>query len=181
MIQATEAIKLIIGRGKTLAGRLVLFNALEMKFREVKIQRDPACPLCGEKPSIKQLIDYDQFCGVGRGQEAPLHSETSGEITAQELKVLIDKKQKFTLVDVREPFEYEIAKIPGSKLIPLGKVKDRVKELDPAEDIVVHCKTGGRSAKAIGILKTLGFKKLRNLKGGITSWSENVDPSVPKY
>lgn len=182
LIQATEAIKLILGKGDPLIGRLLLFNALDMKFREVKLQKDPDCPICGKNPTIKQLIDYEQFCGIGLGQEeATVHTNGIKEISAAELKTMIDKKEKFVLVDVREPHEYQIAKIPGSRLIPLGEIAERANELDTADDIVVHCRSGARSAKAIQTLQKMGFKRLRNLKGGVLAWSQDVDPSVPQY
>lgn len=182
LIQATEAIKLIIGKGDPMIGRLLLFNALDMKFREVKLQKDPECPVCGTNPSITKLIDYEQFCGIGLGQEeATVSTNGIKEITAKELKTMMDHKDKFVLVDVREPHEYQIGKIPGSKLIPLGEVAERANQLDTADDIVVHCRSGARSAKAIQVLQKMGFKRLRNLKGGILAWSDDVDPSVPKY
>jgi adenylyltransferase/sulfurtransferase len=181
LIQSTETIKLIIGMGKSLMGRLLLFNALEMSFKSIKIRRDPDCPLCGSNPTVKELIDYDQFCGI-RGEEKK--SDTGGnitEITVRELSEKIKRKDRFTLVDVREPQEYQIAKIPGSRLIPLGKITQRSNELDMADEIVVHCKLGGRSAKAIEALQKIGFRKLKNVKGGIDAWSQEVDPSVPRY
>jgi sulfur-carrier protein adenylyltransferase/sulfurtransferase len=181
LIQATEAIKLIIGKGDSLVGRLLLFNALEMTFDTVRIRRNPKCPVCGDNPTIKELIDYDQFCGVGRGNEESAGAQGVPEITVKELSERLQRKDKFVLVDVREPHEYQIAKIPGSRLIPLGEVAQRANELDTADDIVVHCKSGMRSAKAIKTLQQLGFKKLRNVKGGILAWSDEVDPSVPKY
>jgi adenylyltransferase/sulfurtransferase len=182
LIQATEAVKLILGKGDPLVGRLLLYNALDMKFREVKLQKDPDCPVCSAHPSITKLIDYEQFCGIGLGQEeATVDTNGIPEITAQELKGRMDRKETFVLVDVREPHEYQIAKIPGSKLIPLGEVMQRARELDTADDIVVHCRSGARSAKAIQQLQKLGFKRLKNLKGGILAWSKDVDPSVPQY
>jgi len=182
LLQATEAIKLILGKGDPMIGRLLLFNALDMKFREVKLQKDPECPVCGKNPTITQLIDYEQFCGIGLGQEEATVS-TAGipEITAQELKAKMDRKDKFVLVDVREPHEYQIAKIPGGRLIPLGEITQRAHELDTADDIVVHCRSGARSAKAIQALQKMGFKRLHNLKGGILAWSEDVDSTVLKY
>jgi sulfur-carrier protein adenylyltransferase/sulfurtransferase len=182
LIQATEAVKLILGKGDPLVGRLLLYNALDMKFREVKLQKDPECPVCSANPSITKLIDYEQFCGIGLGQEeATLDTNGVAEITARELKAKIDRKDSFVLVDVREPHEYQIAKIPGARLIPLGEVMQRARELDTADDIVVHCRSGARSAKAIQGLQKLGFKRLKNLKGGILAWSQDVDPSVPQY
>lgn len=180
LIQATEAIKLILGRGRPLVGRLLLFNALEMSFDELKIRRNPRCPVCGDAPTIKALVDYDQFCGVGRGSEkAP--EATMSDMTVKELKARLDRKDKFTLVDVREPNEYEIARIPGARLLPLSELQSRAHELDTADDIVVHCKSGVRSLKAIAALKQMGFKKLTNVKGGILAWSDEIDPAVPKY
>ncbi len=182
LIQATEAIKLILGKGDSLIGRLLLFNALDMKFREVKLQKDPECPVCSKNPTITKLIDYEQFCGIGLGQEeATVRTNGIKEISAQELKTMIDHHDKFVLVDVREPHEYQIARIPGSKLIPLGDVAQRANELDTADDIVVHCRSGARSAKAIQTLQKMGFKRLRNLKGGVLAWSHDVDPTVPQY
>ncbi len=188
LIQATEAVKLITGQGDPLIGRLLVYDALRMKFRELKLRRDPNCPLCGDKPTIKQLIDYQEFCGLTRGEASSQNSEKSDTdvspvITAQELKQKIDKKEPFVLVDVRETFEFQIGRIPGSVLIPLGEIPGRFSELEPYKDkeIVVHCKMGGRSQRAIDFLKTKGFTKLRNLTGGITAWSTDVDPSVPRY
>lgn len=180
LIQATEAIKLILGRGRSLVGRLLLFNALEMTFDELKIRRNPRCPVCGDAPTIKELIDYDQFCGIGRGNEKSPEA-TMSDITVKELKARLDRKDKFTLVDVREPNEFEIARIPGARLLPLSELPSRAHELDTADDIVVHCKSGVRSLKAIAALKQMGFKKLTNVKGGILAWSDEVDPAVPKY
>lgn len=180
LIQATETIKLIIGKGRSLVGRLLLFNALEMSFDELKIRRNPACPVCGDAPTIKTLIDYDQFCGVGRGNETSTPAET-GDISVRDLKKRLDRKEKFVLVDVRERNEFDIAQIPGARLLPLSELAARARELDTADDIVVHCKSGVRSLKAIQALKQLGFKKLTNVKGGISAWSDEIDPSVPKY
>ncbi len=182
LIQATEAIKLILGKGEPLIGRLLLYNALDMKFREVKLQKDPECPVCGKHPTVTHLIDYEQFCGMALGQEqAPARAHGIAEITARELKVKMDRKDKFLLVDVREPQEYQLAKIPGAKLIPLGEVAQRARELDRADEIVVHCRSGARSAQAIEELQNLGFTRLKNLKGGILAWSQDVDASVPQY
>lgn len=183
-LQATEAVKLILGIGEPLVGRLLLFDALNMKFRELKLRKDPNCPICGTHPTITALIDYEEFCGVGRGDESP--APKSGdkpmeEMTAQELDAKIKRGDKFTLVDVREPHEYAIARIPGSVLIPLGTVAERAKELDPDSEIVLQCKGGVRSAQALNILRLAGFKHLKNLKGGILSWSDTVDSTVPKY
>lgn len=182
LIQATEAVKMILGKGDLLTGRLLLYNALDMKFREVKLQKDPECPICGKNPTIHELIDYEQFCGIGLGQEeATVDTNGIPEITVQELKRKIDAKEKFTLVDVREPHEYQIGKIPGSRLIPLGEIAQRARELDSADEIVLQCRSGARSAKALQQLQTMGFKRLKNLRGGILAWSKEIDPSVPQY
>ena len=182
VIQATEVVKLIIGKGEPLIGRLILYDALKMNFREVKFRRNPKCPVCGDSPTIKELIDYDQFCGITRGgEEKNVNANGIPEISVKELKAKMDKKEKFTLVDVREPNEFQIGKIPGAKLIPLGSLAERVSELDSADDIVVNCHFGGRSAKAVDLLQKIGFKKVKNLAGGIDAWSVEVDAKVPRY
>ncbi len=181
VMQAIEAIKMIIGIGDSLIGRLVSFDALKLRFKEFKIRKDPNCPICGDHPTIHELIDYDQFCGIPQADAEAAKELEVPTITATELKTKIDRKDKFVLVDVREPFEFDISRIPGSKLIPLGELPARLSELDSADEIVLHCKVGGRSAKALRILQEAGFRKLNNLKGGITAWSDDVDPSIPKY
>jgi molybdopterin/thiamine biosynthesis adenylyltransferase/rhodanese-related sulfurtransferase len=181
VMQAIEAIKMIIGIGDSLIGRLVSFDALKLRFKEFKIRKDPACPICGDHPTIHELIDYDQFCGIPQADADAAKELEVPTITATELKTKIDRNDKFVLVDVREPFEYDISRIPGSKLIPLGELPARLSELDSADEIVLHCKVGGRSAKALRILQEAGFRKLNNLHGGITAWSDEVDPSIPKY
>ena len=183
VIQATEVVKILLGKGDLLIGRLMLYDALKMNFREVKFRRNPKCPVCGDNPTIKELIDYDAFCGLTRGQEDKSNGAKMGiqEISAKELKAKMDRKEKFVLIDVREPNEFEINKIPGAKLIPLGSLPDRVSELDSADEIVVNCHFGGRSAKACDLLQKIGFKKVKNLAGGIDAWSNDVDPSVPRY
>ncbi len=181
VMQAIEAIKMIIGIGDSLIGRLVSFDALKLRFKEFKIRKDPNCPICGDHPTIHELIDYDQFCGVPQADAEAAKELEVPTITATELKAKIDRKDQFVLVDVREPFEYDISRIPGSKLIPLGELPARLSELDSADDIVLHCKVGGRSAKALRILQEAGFRKLNNLQGGITAWSDDVDPTTPKY
>jgi sulfur-carrier protein adenylyltransferase/sulfurtransferase len=181
VMQAIEAIKLVIGIGDSLIGRLVSFDALKLRFREFKIRKDPNCPICGDRPTIHELIDYDQFCGIPQADAEAAKELDVPTITATELKKKVDRKDKFVLVDVREPYEYEISRIPGSKLIPLAELPARLSELDSADEIVLHCKVGGRSAKALRILQEAGFRKLSNLKGGITAWSDEVDPGVPKY
>ena len=184
VIQATEVVKLILGKGDLLIGRLMLYDALNMTFREVKFRKNPKCPVCGDHPTIKELIDYDAFCGLTRGGE----DKTNGaaglsipEITAIELKKKMDRKENFVLIDVREPAEFNINQMPGAKLIPLGSVPERVHELDSADEIIVHCHFGGRSAKAVDFLRKMGFKKVWNLAGGIDAWSQDVDPSCPRY
>lgn len=181
VMQAIEAIKMIIGIGDSLIGRLVSFDALKLRFKEFKIRKDPNCPICGDHPTIHELIDYDQFCGIPQADAEAAKELDVPTITATELKTKIDRKDKFVLVDVREPFEYDISRIPGSKLIPLGELPARLSELDSADEIVLHCKVGGRSAKALRILQEAGFRKLNNLQGGISAWSDEVDPSIPKY
>jgi adenylyltransferase/sulfurtransferase len=182
-IQATEAVKLILGIGEPLIGRLMLFDALGMRFKELKLRKDPDCPICGANPTVTGLIDYEEFCGIGRGmEEAPAPViDTMREITPLELKAKMDRGDKFTLVDVREPYEWDIANLPGAKLIPLGTVGERAGELDPDTEIVLQCRSGKRSAEALGILKEKGFKNLVNLKGGILAWADDVDPTIPKY
>jgi adenylyltransferase/sulfurtransferase len=184
-IQANETIKLILGGGESLVNRLLLFDAWRMRFRELKLRKNPDCPICGEHATIKELIDYEEFCGL-RPQPAEAVASQNGqkleEITASELGKRLERGDDLQLIDVREPHEYEIAKIPGTRLIPLGQVTNRIGEIDPSRETIVHCKGGARSAKAIEALKQAGFPgKLVNLKGGITAWSDEVDPRVPKY
>jgi sulfur-carrier protein adenylyltransferase/sulfurtransferase len=179
LIQATEAVKIILGVGETLKGRLLLYDALGMRFRELKLRRDPDCPVCGDHPTVTKLIDYQEFCGVKPMSSEPM--PTGDVIDAIELKQKIDRGDQFLLLDVREPHEYEIAKIPGSKLIPLGDLPQRLNELDRNADIVAQCRSGARSQKAVDLLKANGFKQVRNMTGGILAWSDKVDPSVPKY
>jgi molybdopterin/thiamine biosynthesis adenylyltransferase/rhodanese-related sulfurtransferase/molybdopterin converting factor small subunit len=179
-IQANETIKIILGAEGTLVNRLLLFDAWHMKFREFKLQKDPNCPVCGETPTIKELIDYEQFCGIT--PSANREETRLKEITATELKQRLDRGDDLQVIDVREPNEYEIARLPGTKLIPLGQVVNRMSEINPARETVVHCKGGVRSAKAIEALQRAGYSgELANLKGGITAWSNEVDPQVPKY
>jgi adenylyltransferase/sulfurtransferase len=179
LIQATETVKLILGIGEPLIGRLVLYDALAMRFRELKLRRNPECPVCGDHPTITKLIDYQEFCGIPTQthEEKPM----DGDIEPTEVKAKIDRGDRFVLIDVREPHEYQICNIPQAKLIPLGDLPKRVNELNSADEIIAHCKSGMRSAKAVDFLKQAGFKKVRNMKGGILAWSDKVDPSVPKY
>ena len=186
-IQANEAIKLILEDGEPLINRLLLFDAWKLRFRELKLRKDPSCPVCGENATIKELIDYEEFCGLRPQPTAEQLAQASQqeplpETTATELKGRLERGDDIQIIDVREPHEYEIARIPQTKLIPLGQVVNRMAEIDPDRETVVHCKGGVRSAKAIEALKRAGFPgKLINLKGGITAWSTEVDPSVPKY
>jgi molybdopterin/thiamine biosynthesis adenylyltransferase/rhodanese-related sulfurtransferase/molybdopterin converting factor small subunit len=185
-IQANETIKLILGGGEPLINRLLLFDAWKMRFRELKLRKDPACPICGENATIKRLIDYEEFCGL-KPQPTIAGQTISGEqpmqeMTATELKRLLDSGADVQIIDVREPHEHDIARIPQTHLIPLAQVVNRMSEIDPQRETVVHCKMGGRSAKAINALQEAGFTgKLINLKGGITAWSNEVDPNVAKY
>lgn len=178
-LQALETIKLIIGRGHSLAGRLVLFDALSLKFRELRLRKNHHCPMCGTHRSIRELIDYNEFCGI-RGEEELESDLQVPEITARDLKEKLDHGEDIFILDVREPHEYQICNLKGH-LIPVGELPRRVHELDSARDIVVHCKSGKRSAQAVDFLRQAGFRKVYNLHGGILSWSTQVDPSVPRY
>jgi rhodanese-related sulfurtransferase len=185
-IQATEAIKLIIGAGDSLAGRLLLFDALHMSFRTLKLRRDPDCPICGDQPTIKALIDYEQFCGITpatrAGATPSLPSEF--ETTVEEVKARLDRHDAIWILDVREKNEFDICRIPGSTLIPLGELPKRLDELPQgpgSPDIVVHCKMGGRSAKAVNLLREHGFTRVKNVTGGILAWIDRIDPSQSKY
>ena len=180
-IQANEAIKLILGIGSPLIGRLLLFNALKMQFRELKLQKDPSCPICGPNRTITELIDYEEFCGIRGEEAAPQAVSENEEITVTQLKARMDSGENLTVIDVREPYEYAIARIPGTKLIPLGQIEERSGELNPNAEIILQCRSGKRSADALNRLKAKGFTRLKNLVGGITAWSEEIDPSVPKY
>jgi len=184
VIQATEVIKIILGLGDSLAGRLLLVDALAMRFRELKLRKDPDCPICSMHPSIKELIDYDQFCGLpAAGTSKPL-SEVSDnaaeEMRVEELKRRLDAHEDIFVLDVREPHEYQICNL-GAPLIPLGQLKSRIGELDPRRHYVVHCKSGMRSAQACIIMRSSGFSKVKNLQGGILAWAEKIDPAMPKY
>ena len=181
VMQAIEAIKLIVGIGEPLIGRLVHFDALKMKFREFKVRRDPKCPVCSETPTITGLIDYDQFCGIPQAKAAEEAEPPVPEISAVELKARLDRRDRLVLVDVRESFEWDIARIPGSKLIPVGELASRMSELDSTDEMVFLCKLGPRSATAVRELQKAGFTKTFNLAGGLRSWWETVDPSMPKY
>jgi len=174
MLQTIETLKLILGIGEPLIGRLLHFDALKVKFRELNLRRDPQCPVCGENPTIFAPIDYEQFCGVRDDGALP-------GISPHDLKRRMDAGERFELIDVREPFEYEIAQIDGAKLIPLGEIAERLDELKREQPIIVHCHSGMRSAQAVRLLQQRGFAKVYNLEGGIDAWSDQVDPNVPKY
>jgi sulfur-carrier protein adenylyltransferase/sulfurtransferase len=180
-IQTTEALKLILGIGESLAGRLLLVDALRMSFRTLNLRKDPECPACGTH-EITELIDYEEFCGVRQAAAADAAAQSAvPEITPAQLASRIARGDDFDLIDVREPHEWDIARIPGARLIPLGSIIEALPTLDSARDIVVHCKVGGRSAKAVQQLQASGFRKVWNLAGGIARWSDDVDPTVPKY
>lgn len=178
-IQACETLKLIIGKGEPMIGRLMLFDALAMKFRELKLRKNPECPVCGEHRTITKLIDYAEFCGI-RGEEAPTTVTNIPEITPRELKTRMDRGDDLFILDVREPHEFQICNLNGH-LIPLGELPRRINELDSSREIVAHCRSGKRSADAVNFLHQAGFRKVWNLKGGILAWSDEVDPTVPKY
>jgi len=178
-LQALETIKLIIGKGDSLEGRLVLFDALAMKFRELKLRKNQHCPMCGTPRKIHELIDYNEFCGI-RGEEQAESDLHVPELTPRELKEKLDRGEDIFILDVREPHEYQICNLHGH-LIPLGELPRRVHELDSAREIVAHCKSGKRSAQAVDFLRQAGFRKVYNLRGGILSWSTEVDPRVPRY
>jgi adenylyltransferase/sulfurtransferase len=179
LIQATETVKLILGIGEPLVGRLMLFDALKMSFRELRLRKDPKCPICGEHRTIHALIDYNQFCGVSPHPETPLPTEF--EIDPVELKSELDRQKPLFLLDVREPHEWQICRIPGAHLIPLGELPARMNQLSTADDIVAYCRSGVRSGKAVDLLRKSGFQRIKNMKGGILAWSDKVDPTVPKY
>ena len=178
-IQATEILKLAIGKGNLLVGRLLLFNALDMKFRELKLRRDPACPVCGDHPTIKELIDYEVFCGI---EPTPVDNGNPDEVTVQEMKrALDDPKLGIKVIDVREPFEYEIARIEGVPLLPMSELQNRFTELDPNTQYYLLCKVGARSHSAVEFLREQGFKYVKNVKGGTNAWSDEIDRSLPRY
>jgi sulfur-carrier protein adenylyltransferase/sulfurtransferase len=178
-IQATEILKLAIGKGNLLVGRLLLFNALDMKFRELKLRRDPACPVCGDHPTIKELIDYEVFCGI---EPTPVDNGNPDEVTVQEMKrALDDPKLGIKVIDIREPFEYEIARIEGVPLLPMSELQNRFTELDPNTQYYLHCKVGSRSLSALSFLREQGFKYVKSVKGGIDAWSDEIDRNVPRY
>lgn len=179
VIQATETIKLILGKGEPLIGRLLLVDALKMKIRELKLRKNPECPVCGENPTITELIDYEEFCGIE--PEPEVEEGHPWEITPVELKERLDRGEEIVLLDVREPQEWQICHLPGAKLIPLGQLPQRVHELNSADEIVAYCRSGQRSARAVEFLQGAGFRKIKNLRGGILGWATHVDPTVPRY
>jgi sulfur-carrier protein adenylyltransferase/sulfurtransferase len=180
LIQATEILKLALGIGSSLAGRLLLFDALEMKFRELKLRRDPQCPLCGERPTITQLIDYEMFCGVAPASSQP--AMNPDEVTVQDMKrALDDPRLGIKVIDVREPAEHQIARVDGVMLVPMSALAGRYTELDPNQHYYIHCKVGMRSLQAVQFLRTRGFKHLKSVSGGIDAWSDQIDRTVPKY
>ncbi|MGC2322737.1 MAG: rhodanese-like domain-containing protein, partial [Terriglobales bacterium] len=178
VIQATETVKLILGKGEPLIGRVLLVDALGMKFRQLKLRKNPECPVCGAHPTITKLIDYQEFCGI-RGEEAPVTTKVP-EIQPEELKQRLDAGEDIFILDVREPHEYQICNLNGY-LIPLGDLPQRVHELDSSREIVAHCRSGVRSGKAVEFLRQAGFRKVKNLAGGVLAWSDRVDPKMPKY
>lgn len=180
-MQAAEVVKLVIGEGEPLIGRLLFIDVLNMEPRILKLRKDPDCPVCGENPTVTELIDYQEFCGIGRGEEPEEEKPKVEEITVEEFSTIKENKADFVLIDVREPHEYEICSLEGSRLIPLGELKDRTDELDPKDDIVVHCHHGGRSMKAATFLVEQGFSKVKNLKGGIDEWAEKYDSEMARY
>ena len=181
-IQATEAVKLLMGVGEPLIGRFLVYDALRMRFRELKLRRDPDCPVCGDNPSVTELIDYEQFCGVTPAASAADSSAgADDDATVEQLKARIDSRDGVFILDVREPQEYQICAIPGSTLIPLGELPSRLHELEGRGEMIVHCKSGARSAKAVKLLRDAGFAQAKNLRGGILRWIDAVDPSLPKY
>ena len=185
MIQATETIKRITGIGESLAGRLLVFDALEMRFRELRLRKEPDCPVCGGHPTVTELIDYEAFCGVGaaaaEGTRGASVSGSDTEITPKELKEKLDRQDRFELIDVREEYEIEIAALPYTKWIPMRELGDRLGELDKSAEIIVYCRSGSRSAHAVEFMRRNGFASARNLTGGILRWSDDVDPKVEKY
>jgi sulfur-carrier protein adenylyltransferase/sulfurtransferase len=181
VVQATETVKLILGTGKPLVGRLLLYDALDMTFREMKIRKNPRCPICGPNPTIRELVDYQEFCGIRRVEPPVAGVAALEEIAPAELKALLDQGKHPFILDVRNPEEIAICRIAGSTVIPLPELANRLGELDPTTAMVVHCKSGVRSAKAITLLQAAGFSRLKNLKGGILGWIKEVDPSLPVY
>jgi sulfur-carrier protein adenylyltransferase/sulfurtransferase len=176
-MQASEALKVLLGIGEPLIGRLLLFDALDANVVLLKLRKDPECSVCGPHPTVTQLIDYEDFCGL----RSPVAAANGDLVTPQDVKRKLDRHEEFVLLDVREPFEYELAQIPGSRLLPMREVPDRLKELDATKEIVVHCHHGGRAMQVAGFLRSKGFAKVRVMDGGIAAWSEEIDPTTPTY
>jgi adenylyltransferase/sulfurtransferase len=181
VIQATETVKLILGSGEPLIGRLLLVDALSMRFRELKLRKNPDCVICGPNPTITKLVDYEAFCGIPQAEASMAAAGRIPEVTVQELKAMRDRGDDFVLVDVREPHEIAICAFPESVKIPLGTLPQNVNKLSTADEIVVHCKMGGRSAKAVQFLHDAGFRKVKNLAGGIDRWAQEIEPGMPRY
>jgi adenylyltransferase/sulfurtransferase len=180
-LQATEALKLILGAGTPLIGRLLLYNALDMSFEFVKLRKNPKCKICGPEPEVTELIDYEAFCGVPGHDHEEGSAGVDWDISVTQLAERLQQGNAIRLVDVREPHELEISRLEGATLIPLGQMAARLSELDSAEEIVLFCKAGTRSARALELLLSAGFRKVKNLKGGINAWAREVDPSLPVY
>ena len=180
VIQATEAVKLLVGQGKTLVGRLLLYNALSMSFRELKLEKNPDCPMCGENPSITDLIDYEDICGI-RDEEIGGSQAGYNEIDVADVASLIEKKADFVLLDIREPVEWEICSLPNSVRIPRGEVRKRLGEVDSAKDVIVYCRSGVHSGAITNFLLEMGFDRVRNMRGGILAWANEIDPAMPVY
>jgi adenylyltransferase/sulfurtransferase len=183
-IQAMETIKLVLGIGETLAGRLLIFDAMRMRFRDLRLKKNPECPVCGENPTVTELIDYEQFCGIepaGKGSDEMTTGST--DLTVTELKDRLDSGEQVTLIDVREPHEWDICNLGehGAKMIPMGQLVQRMGEIDKSKEVVLYCRTGSRSGRAASFLRGKGFEQVRNLEGGMRAWSEEIDPSIPKY
>jgi adenylyltransferase/sulfurtransferase len=179
VIQATEILKLAVGMGSTLLNRLLLYNALDMKFRELKLRRDPQCPICGERPTITKLIDYEMFCGIKPEEKSSMHPD---EVSVQEMKRALENPSLgIQVLDVREPDEYAIAHVDGVPLVPMSELVQRLNELNPEKTYYIHCHAGGRSMRAVQFLRQQGFKSLKSVKGGITAWSREIDSSIPTY
>jgi adenylyltransferase/sulfurtransferase len=178
-IQATEAIKLILGIGEPLIGRFLIYDALRMRFREIRLRRDPDCPVCGANPSIRELREYEEYCTPARPEAQ--HTMNGQDMTVGELKARMDAGQTPIVIDVREPYEVAICRIPGTMLVPMAQLPSKLADLDPAEEIVVHCRSGARSAQAVAMMRARGFARARNLAGGILAWIDQVDPNLPKY
>jgi adenylyltransferase/sulfurtransferase len=181
VLQATEAVKLIMGIGEPLIGRLLLFSALSMSWRELRLRKDPDCPICGKFPTIHTLVDYEEFCGIRPPSEAPEEDLSDLEMTVSDLKALYDRGLRPVVVDVREPYEFEIAQIPHTTLIPMNEVASRLDEIPQDEVVVLSCRSGRRSMDVLRYLQTQGYTKLKNLKGGVLAWSDEIDPEVPQY